>query len=289
MLRRTFLHAPGVGPALEAKLWAEGFHDWDDLLACSPTEALPAPPAKRGLLLDCVRESRDRLDRGAPQDAAWFAQRLPARETWRLWSSFRQAMACVDIETTGLGMGDDHITTIASCDGRRLQTFIHGDNLDDFPDSLRECALLVTFNGRCFDAPFIERHFGIRLEMAHLDLRYPLKHAGLRGGLKKVEQQLGLSRDELDGVDGFWAVLLWLRHRQTGDPAYLEALLAYNAADVLALDRLCARAHNLLVERTPFDLLEQVPEPEPGENPYQAQDWVLREIAAMTGRRGLPA
>lgn len=283
MLRRTFCHAPGVGPSLEARLWAAGIHDWDILLDASPGD-LPVPPARRGLLRQTVEESRERLAAGRVEDAAWFAARLPAREAWRLWSAFRDQAAYVDIETTGLGIGEDHITTIACRDVTGLRTFVHGATLEDFRTALDHCRLLVTFNGKCFDAPCIERELDMPLPMAHLDLRYPLKKAGLRGGLKAIEKTLGLDRGGLDGVDGFAAVLLWQGYRATGEAAWLETLLSYNAADVLSLERLSARTHNLLVEGTPFDLLEQLPEPEPPANPIPAHAGIVREVLQRMGR-----
>lgn len=268
---------------MEAKLWAAGIVDWDALLDAPPSE-LPVPPAKRGLLRQTVEESRERLARATVEDAAWFAARLQSRDAWRLWTAFRQHAAYVDIETTGLGMGEDHITTIACRDTLGLRTFVHGDSLDDFRHALDECRLLVTFNGKCFDAPCIERQLDMPLPMAHLDLRYPLKKAGLRGGLKVIEKTLGLDRGELDGVDGYAAVLFWQGYRSSNDPRWLETLLSYNAADVLSLERLCARTHNLLVETTPFDLLEQVAEPAPPENPIPAHGEIVRMVLARMGK-----
>jgi hypothetical protein len=48
-------------------------------------------------------------------------------------------------------------------------------NLKEFPEVIRNYRLLVTYNGKCFGVPFIERYFGIRLEQAQLDLRYILR------------------------------------------------------------------------------------------------------------------
>lgn len=265
---------------MEAKCWAAGLTDWAALLG-APASELPIPPAKRGLLRQAVEESQERLAAG---DAAWFAERLPAREHWRLWSTFRHAAAYVDIETTGLGMDEDHITTIACQDAGGLRTFVHGDTLLDFRDALDACKLLVTFNGKCFDAPCIERQLDMRLTMAHLDLRYPLKKAGLRGGLKIIEKNLGLHRGDLDGIDGYAAVIMWHGYKQSNDVRWLETLLSYNAADVLSLERLSARTHNLLVQETPFDFLEQLPEPEPPANPIPAHSEVVREVLTLLGR-----
>jgi|GEM_PF-864300 len=220
MLSRTFIHLPGVGQATERKLWKAGVASWQDYL--SREELLPA--ARRGLVARGLAASEERLAAG---DAEWFAQSLPAAESWRLASHFMARAAYVDIETTGLGE-TSHITAIALYDGERARTYVHGVNLEAFADDIRAFDLLVTFNGRCFDAPIIERELKIRLPSAHVDLRHVLKSVGLRGGLKSCEKQLRLDREELDGVDGYFAVLLWHEYETTGDPAALETLLAYN-------------------------------------------------------------
>lgn len=282
MLTRTFCHAPGIGPAMEAKCWTAGFTDWQTLLD-APLSEWPIPQAKRGLVRQALEQSQECLD---ARDAAWFAERLPAREHWRLWSTFREHAAYVDIETTGLGIMDDHITTIACHDASGLRTFVHGDTLADFRDALDHCALLVTFNGKCFDAPCIEHQLDMTLTMAHLDLRYPLKKAGLGGGLKAIEKTLGLDRGELVGIDGYAAVIMWQGYQATGDVRWLETLLSYNAADVLSLPRLAARTHNLLVEDTPFDMTEQLEEPEVPANPIPAHGEILRDVLAKVGGRG---
>lgn len=257
MLRRTFCHIPRIGAATERKYWRDGLRCWDDALAPGAEAALGN---KAAWVRQFAAESRERLEAG---DARWFHDRLPAGETWRLYADFRDRAAYVDIETTGLGFGEDHITTIALCGSGRIRTYVHGRNLDDFRDDIREFDLLVTFNGKCFDVPFIEREMGISLDMAHVDLRYVMRKVGLTGGLKRIEKTLGMDRDGLDGVDGSFAVILWNEYRATGNPAALETLLAYNAADVAGLERLLAYAHNALVADTPFagPVVEPGPEP----------------------------
>ena len=66
----------------------------------------------------------------------------------------------------------------------------------------------MTYNGKSFDIPFIESHFGAKLTHAHIDLRYILASLGYRGGLKGCEKQLGIDRGDLKNVDGYFAVLL---------------------------------------------------------------------------------
>jgi uncharacterized protein YprB with RNaseH-like and TPR domain len=72
----------------------------------------------------------------------------------------RNSAAFLDIETTGLGGTADHMTTVVIYDGRPVSHFIHGRNLMACPLPLQKYRLQVTFNGRCFDVPFIEPYLG---------------------------------------------------------------------------------------------------------------------------------
>jgi len=275
MIQNTFCHIPTIGVKTEARLWEAGIHTWDDLLAA---DSLPVPPksaAKLALCKEHLQLSRERLDAG---DARFFAASLPAGETWRLFPDFRHSAAYVDIETTGLQPPQDHITTIALYDGRSTRWYVHERNLEDFAEDIAGYDLLVTFNGRCFDAPYIERSMGIRLDQAHLDLRFALKAAGIKGGLKKVEKHFGLDRGELDGVDGYFAVLLWQEFLQSGEESVLETLLAYNIEDVLNLEHLAARTYNLLAAALPFGQALQLEEPLPGLNPMRADAGLIERL-----------
>lgn len=235
MLDTCFLHLPGVGPGFVAKLHAAGVFTWDDALC----KALPCGPKKAADFLSGVAASREKLEAG---DLRWFGDVLPPAEQWRLFPYGKDAAAYVDIETTGLSWGEDCITTIALYDGKCVRTYVQGRNLEDFADDILNCGLLVTWNGRGFDAPILRRSLRIPLDMPHLDLLPVFRKLDLRGGLKKVEKALGIDRDGLDGVDGWMAVRLWQAFERTGDERFLETLLAYNVADVLSLEYLAAYA-----------------------------------------------
>jgi uncharacterized protein YprB with RNaseH-like and TPR domain len=85
----------------------------------------------------------------------------------------------------------------------------------------------------------IRRFFpNISLPAVHIDLRYLLKRLGYRGGLKKIEKELNIVRDtEIDGMNGYDAVLLWKAY-QLGDQKALERLIKYNTADIVNLEPL---------------------------------------------------
>lgn len=232
MLSRCFTHLPGIGRATAQKLADAGIVCWDDALRH------PGLPFKGGLREEFLRgleESRRKLEAG---DALWFSERLAQAEQWRLYPHFKQRAAYVDIETSGLSWPQGQITTIALYDGEDLKVYVNGRNLDEFLSDIREYTLLVTWNGRAFDVPFICRAMHTELEMAHLDLFPVIRALGIKGGLKKVEKQLGLERRELDGVDGFTAIQLWREFIRWRDPRALETLLAYNSEDVFSLEYL---------------------------------------------------
>ncbi|NLT67642.1 MAG: exonuclease, partial [Acidobacteria bacterium] len=71
---------------------------------------------------------------------------------------------------------------------------------------MRDYKLIVTYNGKCFDIPFIEYYFGIKLDCAQIDLRYVLSSLGIKGGLKGCEKRLGIQRPPgMEELDGFFA------------------------------------------------------------------------------------
>jgi uncharacterized protein len=278
MLTNTFCHIPRIGPVTERKIWDQGVHTWD---AALNTSARPAPQLK-ARCLHFLEQSRERLDNG---DADWFAGHLAASETWRLASHFADKAAFVDIETTS-GPGPVRITTIALFDGHALRTYVQGRNLESFCDDIRKYPLVVTFNGRCFDGPVIQRELGVALPAAHIDLRFVLASVGLRGGLKACEKQLGLDREELDGVDGYFAVLLWQEYQDTGDERVLDTLLAYNAADVLSMPLLLTHAYQAKLRAMPF-CSPALPDPKALPNPHQADLDVITRIRARFSLRFL--
>lgn len=278
MLQHTFCHVPGVGPKTEAGLWRRGTLNWADFLNAQPRPAIRGKVASAQLMAEWLERSQAALER---RDAEFFATALPAAEVWRLASHFGQDAAYVDIETTGLGQ-DAQITSIALYDGTQVRTYVQGRNLADFEADIGAYALLVTFNGRCFDAPILEQHFNIRLPRAHIDLRFVLRAMGLRGGLKVCEQRLGLQREGLEGLDGYFAVLLWHEYETYGDEDALETLLAYNAADVLGLPELLRQAYNQRLASTGLNLPAMAPLA-PGRNPHEPSPEVIARIRARHG------
>ncbi len=240
MLRQTFQHVPGLGEQRERALWQRGIATWDDLLARPYQSGLP--PALLADALAVIRLSKDALQRG---NIYFFAQLLPTREHWRMFGEFQQVTAYLDIETGPLGNGRQGITVIGLFDGQEFRSFIRGHNLHAFEEQLRRYDLLVTFNGKTFDLPCIERDLGIPIYQAQIDMRLVLHRLGFHGGLKRIERQWGIIReDAIVGLSGYDAVLLWARYCR-GDTEALERLIAYNRADVVNLEALLKRSYDM--------------------------------------------
>ncbi|MCG3180315.1 MAG: hypothetical protein BIFFINMI_02674 [Phycisphaerae bacterium] len=247
MLRHSFIHLSGVGQRTERQLWSAGLDGWDRL------GDGPGAAGRFGLssrrwdkLAGGVQTSVRKLADG---DAGWFQRALPAGEAWRLFGDFHEQAAYLDIETDG--SYEQRPTTVVLHRQGRTHFFVRDRNLHELPLHLVGVKLLVTYNGRSFDWPVLGRHFA-RLPgpSAHLDLRYPFARLGFRGGLKAIEHRLGLSRRELEGIDGMAAVWLWSRH-ESGDSRALPTLLGYNALDVLNLKLLAEWVYNALSEPLP--------------------------------------
>jgi uncharacterized protein len=245
MLRATFLHLPGIGPATETALWREGVRDWDDLRARLPRRSGP------GLARDRVERDLAASEAAlATGDAAWFGPRLPGAEHWRLFSRFPDRCAYLDIETTGLSPFAGIVTVVTVHGGGATRTFIAGEDLEELPAYLRRFPILVTFNGRHFDVPFLEACFPtLQAPPVHIDLRFVFYRLGLGGGLKRIEERLGLGdRTGVEGIHGLDAVRLWQEYRR-GRPAALDTLVRYNRADTVNLEPLLVRAAGDLERR----------------------------------------
>lgn len=255
MLKHTFCHIQGIGPKTEMRLWEAGIHDWHSFLSRR------TPYFRSGKDNAVAEEIEASMKALEARRADYFHGRLQSADQWRVFPDFEDGIAYIDIETTGLEQKNCIITTIALYDGANIRTYVNGDNLGCFIDDIFRYELLVTYNGRCFDVPFIESFFSVKLPHAHIDLRYVLSRLGFRGGLKRIERHLGISRNELEGIDGYFAVLLWWEYKNNNNPNALETLLAYNVEDVVNLEILMHYAYSRMVRTTPFAAESQMEAP----------------------------
>ena len=148
--------------------------------------------------------------------------------------------AYLDIETSF----DGAITVVGLYAEDRGMIQLIGGKISDVAvwRALEGVQTICTYNGSRFDLPVIRRRLGLDLskEFRSHDLMYDCWRHGLFGGLKRVEEQLGISRRS-KGIDGFDAMRLWSRYEEGGDEEALRTLLSYNRDDVLNLPVLEAR------------------------------------------------
>ncbi|MBU0682225.1 MAG: ribonuclease H-like domain-containing protein [Proteobacteria bacterium] len=271
MLDHTFLHISGIGIKTEAEIWQAGIHHWHEFRA-SATASL------RSAICRLVENHLARQPATALTTPSYFYTLLPSSQQWRLFPHFRDKTAFIDIETTGICQERSTITTIALYDGREIFTFVQGANLDTFPDHLSRYETIVTYNGKGFDVPMLERFFNMKVSQAHLDLRPILAALGYKGGLKGCERQLGIDRAGLQGVNGHDAVILWNAYKQSGQQKFLNTLLAYNVADTINLEPLMVMAYNLHIAQTPFSLSNYISMPKAPPNPFQADQDIISRL-----------
>lgn len=229
LLRRSFLHLPRISAAKEARLWAQGISDWTELIRHTSVQ-LDLYNRGTSALQSAVEASEEAF---AKRDIEFFMRRLPKREYYRIAASFPECCAFLDIETTGLSSYYDQVTLVGWSLGSTYTVLIDPSQIAQLQHELHEHPIVVTFNGSLFDLPFLTKHFRADWSrLCHVDLRYLAKRVGLTGGQKKIEQEIGLTRDgTLGAISGAEAVSLWFDYKE-GDLNALRDLVRYNHADI---------------------------------------------------------
>ena len=274
MMKNTFCHVPGITAAREQKLWDSGCHSWESLIQTDFAQK----PKRSGSVSFHIEQSLENIEK---DNLVYFSEKLPSSLHWRLFPDFRHSIAYLDIETTGLDRGDI-ITTIALYDGKSIFHYVQGENLNDFKADINKYKLLVTYNGKPFDVPFIERCFKMKLNQPNIDLRYILHSLGYSGGLKGCEKKLGIDRKDLAEIDGYAAVLLWRDYKKNKNQKALETLLAYNILDVLNLETLLVIAYNeKIFSTTPFSKSHKLPLPLHPKNPFEPDKKTINRILGV--------
>jgi uncharacterized protein YprB with RNaseH-like and TPR domain len=230
---------------------------WDDCL--TREEDIPFNGKRRKRLIDDIQKSLIALD---SHHIDYFTAAFPAAEHWRILGNYFDRAAFIDVETTGLSRHSCHASVIAAFHKGQMHSFVYGENLDDFLLLVDDAGLLVTFNGNCFDIPFLERTFNLpKIGRPHVDLRWIAWHEGYRGGLKSIERQLGIRRPpHIEGIDGFEAVDLFFQW-QRGDASSRHRLVSYCRADVcstyLIAERILVEHGCRMTQTEPDDLFSR--------------------------------
>lgn len=262
VIEHTFIHVPGIGPHRERELWVRGFTDWDGFLNNHP----------KGAWRDMVASMLDRET---------LMERLPKREWWRIFPQYKGRVGYIDIETEGLNVGRFKITCVGLSDGQSTEAFVKGENLEDLPAALERFDALVTYNGSQFDLPVLSQVFPQVdfKRFRHFDLRFALKRLGFSGGLKAAEKRVGLDRGEgMDGVNGYFAILLWREHKK-GTINARDTLVRYCLEDVVNMKPLMAHAYNEMSRAMPIDVtpITDVDRPE---IPWDADVALVKRLAS---------
>jgi uncharacterized protein len=252
MIRNTFSILNGIGERTERRLWGNGILTWDDFINAPDIEVLS----------DRKKDSCDAYLTSATKElqnsnAKYFAQTVKRREHWRFFDIFKGEAVCLDIETNGLMPNNGgYVTLIGLYNGFDYTCLISGINLS--PEHLMEALsgykYLITFYGSIFDIPFLLRSMpGLNFDIPHFDICFGARKTGFKGGLKSLEADLGIRRDEsVQGMNGYDAVILWEYARQ-GDSKALELLKIYNKEDTVNLLKIAETIYQRLRTQTGID------------------------------------
>ncbi|MBN1151115.1 ribonuclease H-like domain-containing protein [candidate division WOR-3 bacterium] len=247
MLLNSFCHLDGINLITEHELWNKGIKSWEQ--ANSSLESIGFSEKKCKNIRKGIETSFQKFEERATD---YFFDSLPREQHWRFFKEFKDEIAYLDIETTGLSRTDS--VTVASIYYKgKLDVYVNGINMEKMVQDIAKPKILVTFNGNRFDIPFIENYFDIKIYQKKIDLMYILRNLGFRGGLKRCEKSLGITREGMENLDGNIAVLLWEDYRRNKNVKALKTLIAYNAYDTINLERLSAISYNKNIILTGID------------------------------------
>lgn len=181
--------------------------------------------------------------------------------------------AFIDIETTGLTGGTGTLAFLvgvatfeqgSACLRQYFLANVGGEEamLAAIADLVSRCSNIVSFNGRCFDIPFLEARFVLsRLRspfegLAHMDLLLATRRLHRR---RLDSCRLGAIEEAVLGVRrgrdiAGWAIpRLYYDYLRFGAAAPLADVFHHNKLDVLSLITLLAHTGRLLADHTPDD------------------------------------
>lgn len=252
MIRNTFNFLSGIGEKSEKRLWKNKILTWDDFLKTSDVDFIN--PAKKSIFDKILLSSVSALESA---DTKYFASSVKRKEHWRLYEIFKNDAVCLDIETSGLmpNQGGE-VTVVGLYNGYDYKCFVNGRNLtcDNLQKELSGYKYLITFYGSSFDVPFLVKTMPeLKFNIPHFDLCFGARRLKLGGGLKKLEAELGIRRNEsVAGMSGYDAVVLW-EHAKNGSSEALDLLIEYNREDTVNLSQIADVIYNGLRIQTGID------------------------------------
>jgi hypothetical protein len=238
MIRNSFIFLPLVSYKKEQNIWDQGIKNWDDFLK---TENIKGISRK-------TKSSYDRIIRKAQQalrdnDSSFFIGKLPLIQNWRLYDFFKEEAVFLDIETSSSTSKNSYLTVIGLYDGFDTKIMIKNlnFNLKELKKELENYKLIITFNVSSFDIPYLNKKYPRLIpKIPHVDIRHICAKLGLKGGLKLIEQELGIKRQNkiVERMYGGDPLKLYRMFLGSGDKYYLKLLVEYNEEDIINLKKI---------------------------------------------------
>lgn len=197
----------------------------------------------------------DRLPGADPQAAALLAPNgktpIPPLSEWLF----------LDLETTGLAGGTGTYAFLVGTgrlvtEGFRICQFFlrdlgaEAELLTEVAPLLERASLLVTYNGKLFDAPLLETRYRLARRpspldaLPHLDVLYPARRLWKQrfgsARLTNLEREV-LRHERPEDIPGELIPQLYFDYLRQGDEGPLQIVFRHNADDLVTLAALAAR------------------------------------------------
>ncbi len=225
MIKKSFIFLNGMTCKKEKQLWLQNINDWDKFINTKKIKGISIK-RKEEYNKELINAKNYLIN-----NELEIFRKFPSKELWRLYEYYKDQCIFLDIE---IGSNSKDIILIGLFDGINTKIMVKNYNLDKkvLLDELKKYKLLITYNGKSFDIPIIEKYFGLNIDILHIDLKHCCLKLGLNGGLKEIEKILNLKRPSnlygkpYDTYKTFVA---------SQDREYLDLLIKYNEEDIINL------------------------------------------------------
>ncbi|MFP4403800.1 MAG: ribonuclease H-like domain-containing protein [Candidatus Woesearchaeota archaeon] len=233
MIKNSFIFLDKISFKKEKFLWDSNIKDWNSFIK---TKKIKNISKKFKTFYDLkLKEASNAL---IENNSSYFYDKFSFANSYRLFDYFSDEAVFIDIEVTGVKRFDD-IIAIGLFDGFDYKLMIKNVNLDMnfFFQEMKKYKIIVSFNGSCFDIPFIKKRYkNIIPKIPIIDLKYLALKLGFSGGLKNIEKQLKINRNIIvNRIRGGDPYRLWKMYFASGDKYYLKILKEYNEYDTINL------------------------------------------------------
>jgi len=120
MIRNSFIFLERIGKRGEFNLWNSGIKDWQDFLKKEKITGITRE--KKEYYNRKIKEAQNFLVEGT---TAYFRDKLPKKETWRLYNYFKEECCFLDIEVNSYGI----VILVGISDYYNTNIFVKGSNL----------------------------------------------------------------------------------------------------------------------------------------------------------------